>query len=513
MTKIFRSVRFKLLFAALVAVFVTNITVMLLNLHETGKLMVSQQKEEAAVMSDMIDKSIAILMIQNRWNDLQNLIQGFPHEIPTLSELRIFQPGSGRIIASSDREEVGRVIYEKDWTRFKNGEFGPFVVKKEGTAFASRVSPISNRPACHRCHGSERDVLGVLDIEVSLAGAEAMINEIATKHFAAMIVGFGVITIVFLIGGARLINRPLRDLMSVMEEVGKGNLSIRVEEKRNDEFGYLAKGFNSMVGSLEMYQLKQMEKAAKMVSLGEIMSGIAHEVKNPLTGISCAIQVLNAELSDGGRQKDIITEVLTQIKRLDRTVKDLLSFARPKPPNFVPSKIAEVVEKSVFLVYSEAKRENVVIEIDVPEDLPEVMLDPDQMQQVLLNLMINSVQAMQGGGKLTVSASVKSAATLPEAMQPALEGRDTLVVTVRDTGKGIRAEDLDIVFEPFFTRKTKGTGLGLSISQKIVQEHGGKLAVVSELGKGTEFAVYLPLGGGAAAISADEETRAAGEQA
>jgi hypothetical protein len=296
--------------------------------------------------------------------------------------------------------------------------------------------------------------------------------------------------------------------MEVMEGVGKGNVSMRVKEGRDDEFGYLAKGFNSMVASIETYQLKQMEKTAKMVSLGEIMSGIAHEVKNPLTGISCAIQVLNSELKGDDRQKDIITEVLTQVKRLDRTVKDLLSYAKPKPLQFIPTRVGDLVEKVLFLIYPEAKRVNVEVVTDITDNLPELLVDPDQMQQVMLNLMINAVQAMPEGGLLTVSAREGSLEGVLGELAPESPGGSVLMISVRDTGKGIAPEDLDLVFEPFFTRKAKGTGLGLSISQKIVHEHGGWIGVKSEVGAGTEFTVYLPVKRGQSGGGADVAPRA-----
>ena len=236
-----------------------------------------------------------------------------------------------------------------------------------------------------------------------------------------------------------------------------------------------------------------MERAAKLASLGEIISGIAHEIKNPLTGISCAVQVFNSELSDDDSRKPVITEVLNQVKRLDRIVKDLLSYAKPKPLQFVLSGINDVLEKTLFFVYSKAKNQHIAIENQVGKEIPDILMDSDQMHQVFLNIIINAIQSMPNGGVLTISASRKSRQEVEDKINKTIQCDKVLIVKIQDTGKGISSEDLPYIFEPFFTRKTQGTGLGLPISRKIVQEHGGEITVESEVGKGSAFTVYLPM--------------------
>lgn len=315
--------------------------------------------------------------------------------------------------------------------------------------------------------------------------AHESIRETAYKHLTILILGFVAISLIFLIGGERLINKPLRALTNVMKKVASGDLSVRAKEGGKDEFGYLSSVFNQMIDALasakkeiEVCHRQQMERAAKLASLGEIISGIAHEIKNPLTGISCAVQVFNSELSDDDSRKPVITEVLNQVKRLDRIVNDLLRYAKPKPPVFAPAKIQEVLEKTLFFVYPKAKNQHIAIENQVGKELPEILMDPDQMHQVFLNIIINAIQSMPDGGVLTISSLVSP---------------DFIEISIKDTGKGISSGDLPYLFEPFFTRKAQGTGLGLSISRKIVQEHGGEITVESEVGKGSTFTVYLPM--------------------
>ncbi|MEW6715826.1 MAG: ATP-binding protein, partial [Nitrospirota bacterium] len=197
--------------------------------------------------------------------------------------------------------------------------------------------------------------------------------------------------------------------------------------------------------------------------------------------------------SEDDSKKALIAEVLNQIKRLDRTVKDLLVFAKSKPLHLIPFKIYDVIEKAMFFVHPEAEKQNITIETDINKDIPEIMMDPDQMQQVFLNLMINALQAMPEGGKLSVSVSVENYHEVGSNITMALRTEKVLTAKIQDTGEGISPEDMENIFKPFFTRKSKGTGLGLSISQKIARGHGGEIICESNKGKGTVFIIYLPI--------------------
>lgn len=501
--KILGSVKLKLLFLSLISVFITTSLIVWSDIEDTKSRLINIQKEKAVLLSDTIKQSIMLLMLENRWKELQTLMEDLAKSNPELKEVRIFHPVSGSIIASANNREIGKRIYSEDWERFRKKEERPFLIKKDNNIFATRVLQIDNMPPCYKCHPPGIKILGVLDVEVSLAVAQQSIKESTYKHLAGLVIGFIIIGLIFLVGGERLINMPLRELTAVMKRVESGDLSVRAGEDRKDEFGYLASAFNHMINTLESARkeiekchIQQMEKAAKLASLGEIVSGIAHEIKNPLAGISCAIQVFHSELSDEDNRKPVITEILNQINRLDRIVKDLLSYAKPKPPMFVPSKVHEVLEKTLFFVYPEAKKQNVIIDNQVGEEIPEILMDPDQMQQVFLNIIINAIQSMPNGGILTISASRKNYQEVENKINKSIQCDKVLAVKIQDTGKGISSEDLPYIFEPFFTKKTKGTGLGLSIGRKIVQEHGGDISVESEVGKGSIFTVYLPMKGG-----------------
>lgn len=498
--KLLKSIRFKLILIALLPVIIITSLIVYSDVKNTKEKLIESQKEKAVLLSDTIRKSITLLMIENRWAELQSLVEDMIKGNPELKEVRIFHPSSGRIIVSADTKEIGERIYKEDWERFKRQEEYPYIIRKDGNLFATKITTIKNEPACFKCHSPSFRVLGVIDVEVSLATAEQYIQELTFKHFSGLIIGFFVISAIFLLGGELIINSPLNRLTKAMKRVESGDFSVRIEDGRDDEIGYLTSVFNNMINTIELSKkelqkchLQQMEKASKLASIGEIVSGIAHEIKNPLAGISCAIQVLHSEIGNDETKKTIINEVFNQIKRLDRTVKDLLDYAKPKPPTLVLTNINDIIRRILFLIYSEARNNKVVIETDIEEGIPEFMIDPDQMQQVFLNLAINAIQAMPGGGRLGIKIFQKDYSEIQEQIQLPSKNDKILIMKFEDTGTGISQEDMENVFEPFFTKKTKGTGLGLPITQKIINEHGGKITVQSELGKGSVFTIYLPI--------------------
>jgi signal transduction histidine kinase len=228
--------------------------------------------------------------------------------------------------------------------------------------------------------------------------------------------------------------------------------------------------------------MESMQRVEKMATIGELAAAVAHEIKNPLAGISGAIQVLAEDFSPDDPRKGIIKEVLGEIERLDKAVRDLLSFAKPPEPNFVKTPITPVIERSLRLVRAQARRHGVKINIIAAGDTADLRVDPEQMQQVFLNMMMNAIHSMPGGGALTVSTSLRADGSGVE-------------VSIADTGAGIRSEELKNIFKPFFTTKHTGTGLGLAISKNIVEKHGGNIIVDSQVGVGSNFRVILPVAG------------------
>ncbi len=495
------NLKFKITVTAFLLVSVIMVFSAWRNINETEQKLLNGQKEKAVLLSDRIAHGVMVLMLQNKWKDLQAMMESLVTDAKELKHIRILRPGNGMVVVSSEPKDIGRTFPLKSTKLMtENDSKATTIIEIDGMKYASKLTFIKNQPVCHRCHGKEKDVLGILDVEISLAKVAKTIEKFKRKHLNEAIIGFFLIAGTFVLVVGVLIDRPIRKMIRTIRRIENGDLSARMEEDKKDEFGLVAKSFNSMLESLESakleietYHAEQMQRAAKLASLGEIVSGIAHEIKNPLTGISCAVQVLQSDMSEEDSSRELTSEILNHIKRLDRTIKDLLDYAKPKPPRFEPMKINNVLEKAIFFVYTEASKLKVAIETEVGNNIPDVMMDSDQMQQILLNLIINALQAMPDGGKLVISMYEKNKDEIEDDLSGIIAGDRVMVIKFEDTGKGIDEEYLDSIFDPFFTRKSKGTGLGLAISQRIIHEHGGEITVKSEVGKGSIFAVYLPV--------------------
>ena len=221
---------------------------------------------------------------------------------------------------------------------------------------------------------------------------------------------------------------------------------------------------------------EQLLQAEKLSSLGELSAGIVHEVRNPLGAIKGAVEILEDELKADSPRREFADLAKKEIERLDKLVGEFLRFARPSKLAFLPADLNEIVKSVIALVENQAVSQSVVVEQDLQKNLPPIPVDAEQIKQVLLNLAINSLQAMADGGSLTFRT---------------FENEEHCVVEIIDTGVGIDNQVLSKIFDPFFTTKEKGVGLGLSIAHKIVAQHGGKLGATAHDNK-TSFSLQLP---------------------
>jgi len=227
----------------------------------------------------------------------------------------------------------------------------------------------------------------------------------------------------------------------------------------------------------------QMRKVDRLSALGELSAAMAHEIRNPLGSIKGGIEILEEGFDKKSRKYEFVDIIKKEIARLDRIISEFLTYARPRPPHKSMNSINEIIDSVVALLGREADRQGVRVNLGLSDDIPEVMMDGEQVKQALLNVMLNAVQAMGNDGTVTVNTCMK----------------DKLVqVSVRDTGKGINESDAERLFDPFFTTKEKGTGLGLSISYQIIKAHGGDIEVVRPEGGGSEFIMSIPADGGEA---------------
>ena len=291
------------------------------------------------------------------------------------------------------------------------------------------------------------------------------------------------------------IMKPLHELRNTAEAVGQGDFSQRVTVRTSDEVGQLAQAFNQMTKNLQgshaelrktLQTLKntqaQLIQSEKLSAVGEFVAGIAHELNNPLTSVIGFGELLRQTNLDN-KQGNFVNCIVKSSERCHKIVQGLLSFARQAPPERKPLKLNEAVGSVLELMTYEMRTSNISVETQVPDNLPYVMGDPHQLQQVFLNILNNSRQALEErglNGRITIS----------------LEGTETHVrLTFSDNGPGIPPDNLAKIFDPFFTTKPvgKGTGLGLSLCYGIIKEHGGAIRAENGIRGGAIFTIELPI--------------------
>jgi signal transduction histidine kinase len=315
------------------------------------------------------------------------------------------------------------------------------------------------------------------------------------RHAVLILAGAGAVIIcgVSIVALAYLIQRPMVELQEKVELISEGNLDVAVSfARRNDEIGDLGRNFNHMMQQLresrkeiETMHRTQMSRAEHLATLGELATGLAHEIRNPLAGIAGVIEIIGRDLPATSPARAMMKDVRLEINQINRILTDLLETARPHPPRMMRSNLNTTVEHAVMLARQQVLSQPIKIELRQAPDLAEVEHDSDQIHQLLLNLLLNAVQAIEGAGTVRVEIGSRD---------------DCASVTVSDTGRGIPEERLSQIFRPFFTTKGNGTGLGLSLARRMVEEHHGRINVTSVVGEGSTFEVLLPFSPFAAPI-------------
>jgi two-component system NtrC family sensor kinase len=303
---------------------------------------------------------------------------------------------------------------------------------------------------------------------------------------------------------AKRLSGPIRQLVTASRNLAGGNLDTTVSVQSVTEFAELERAFNSMAAALRARddKLKEFAKRKIMESerlavIGQLAADVAHELNNPLQGIVTYSHILLEKAPGDGAASSSVEKIVTQANRCTRIIRGLLDFSRPKPAHKRLSDVNAVLEECISLVERQAQFHDIEIVKDWNGDLPGVVVDPSQMQQVFINMLINAAEAMEGPGRLTISTLFD-----PDSR--------TVEIAFSDTGHGIEEQSLERIFDPFFTTKEvgHGTGLGLAISYGIVREHQGTISVDSEVGVGTTFTIRLPVKTAAEAAMAGTEAEA-----
>jgi two-component system NtrC family sensor kinase len=385
----------------------------------------------------------------------------------------------------------------------------------DGERILGIIAPIYNEPACTACHvhAASQRVLGVLDVRLSMTGADSMVRASERQlTYGLVATGLSVLLLSLLLLWAFVL-RPVKRLRLAMERAGDGDLSVRVPVRSKDEMGQLGRSWNEMTEDLQrargdlqglnrtleervVEKTRQLENThhqmvvvEKMASLGKLAAVVAHEINNPLAGIRTYARLLRRQFAAGAAtpptpeqaaETDRILQMVDgEAGRCGDIVRNLLAFSRQTGVRLAEEDLAPVVERCRMLLNHQATLLDVTLETRVAPDLPKIVCDAAQVQQVVLALAMNALEATPSAGRVSIEAS---------------RDGDGVRLVIADTGWGIPGEHLDHIFEPFFTTKEagKGVGLGLAVVYGIVTGHHGRIDVASEPGRGTTFTVHLP---------------------
>jgi len=478
-------------------------------------------------ISDVIKHSTSYSMLRNDREGLYRTI-GTMAAQPGIVRIRIFNK-EGRISFSTDPREVGTLVDKRAEACYAcHAQAQPIEHLNRPDRFrifrtASNervlgiINPIENQASCSsaECHAHPpgQRILGVLDTNLSLAVTDKDLAESTRQMAIYTVLG---VTAISLLSGLfvwRVVHDPLTVLKAGTEQLARGDLGYQIQNGGSGEIGELAASFNAMSSqlreareeitawtrSLEQrveQKTRELQRAQdrmlqveKMASIGKLAAVVAHEINNPMAGILTYTKLLRKWVERGGwddaRRAEVRSSldlIETESRRCGEIVRNLLTFSRAAPMNLEWSDLNAVLDRCVRLVRHQLKLANIELELQLASELPVVHCDAAQVEQVLLALVMNAIEAMPRGGRLQISSRLA-------------EDADWVELEVRDDGVGIPADVMPQLFEPFFSTKERGhsVGLGLAISKGIVERHGGKISIASEAGRGTSVTFRLPV--------------------
>jgi len=501
-------------------------------------LLVRHQRNEALAeatrhvtqLSEMLIRSTRFAMLQNQPEYVHRIIQDVARQ-NNIEKVRIFSK-EGVIIDSTYQPELGMKVdrkaegcfhchmTDKPAQQVPRSERARMFAAPDGRPMLASMEVIRNEPSCSNSachvHSSAQSVLGVLDIVYSIDEIDNATRR-SVAVIAVLLLGLVVLAsslVSFLVH--RLVYVPLRDLESGAKRIAAGNLDEEIPVRSDDELGQLASSFNSMTAALKesgrelrewnhtleqkvaerTRALRQAEaetvRGEKLASVGLLAAGVAHELNNPLTGILTFSSLMRKKLPDGSPEAEDLDLIIKETKRSAVIIRRLLDFAREKAPEKKFTDLNRLIEDTVRIVEKPAHLRDIQIELDLEGGLPPVWVDANMIEQVIMNMVVNAQQAIEGEGSITVRTR---RVLRPKRPGPGVKPVQMAEISIIDTGCGIPEADMKKIFDPFFSSKEvgKGTGLGLSVSHGIVEAHGGLIEVESRVGKGTTFRVYLPL--------------------
>lgn len=360
-----------------------------------------------------------------------------------------------------------------------------FQVKKRFEFRALMV--VENGPRCYRCHGTRDRRLGHVMLDFNMH--ELQENMALLQNFGIGFTAFLLIAILLtmLVIHYRFVKRSLKSLKSTISEIESGNLDERVHIDSQDELGHLALSFNSMLDRLQEarqqiaeYHRKEIRNKEKMATVGEMASAVAHEIKNPLTGIANAMELIVSDINDE-TSKPVLEEIQRQVQRVNTTINSLLRFAKPTELFRQPEDLNKLLKNVVFFFRNQFHDDSVKITLKLDDSMPVQQIDFSQIEAALINLIKNGIQALD---EQPGSVEIRSAYLVQQ---------NVARITITDNGRGMPANEISKILKPFYSTRSKGTGLGLAITNDIIAQHHGTLRFESTPGAGTTVTIDLPV--------------------
>jgi two-component system NtrC family sensor kinase len=481
-------------------------------------------------ITDVIAHSTRYAMLVNKRDIAEKIIADIAKQ-EEIERVRVIS-ADGTIIHSNRSAEIGYSVEQneepcvhchhggKPLQQVPDEERWRIIESPDGHRSLAAMHAIRNEPSCSSAscheHRASQTVLGIVDVAYSL---DEIDQSMKTHGLHIIGISLGVILLLSVSMGVllqRLMYGPLNELETGVLKIAAGDLDPQIPVRNDDECGRVAGSVNAMAKALadsrrELEELVQtLEKrieertqelrvaeaeiaqGEKLASVGVLASGIAHELNNPLTGVLTFTSLLRRKMPDGTEDAEDLDLVISETRRCAAIIKRLLDFAREKVPVKGWFDLNQVIEETVRFTDRPASLQQIEISTDLDRGLPQVWGDADLIKQVVLNMLVNAQQAIDGQGSILVESRSCMAT---ESTKPGVEALPMVEIVVADTGCGIPEANLQRIFDPFFTSKEvgKGTGLGLSVSYGIVKAHGGRIIVESVVGEGCTFHILLPI--------------------